>query len=256
MKNIRLSISIVSHNQAELAKDLINDLSNLGDTLSAEILFTVNIDESIPFTPDDYHHPIEMIRNESPKGFGANHNLAFKRSRGRYFCVLNPDIRLVGDPFETLIRCLNETKGGVAAPRIINPKDEIENSARRFPTPISILKKALIGSSGLDYPEVAKAYKPDWIGGMFMLFARTSFEAVQGFDEGYFLYYEDVDICARLKMKDLPVIYCSDVKAIHDGRAESHHNLKYAQWHLRSMVRFFTSTGFFKLVLMPRLWGK
>ena len=252
MKNPLFSISIVSHSQAELARALLDDISNLGETLSAEILFTVNIEESLPFTPDDCHHEIKIIRNTVPKGFGANHNYAYKRSRGRYFCVLNPDIRLVGNPFDALIRCLNEFNGGVVAPRIINPKDETENSARRFPTPISILKKSLIRSSALDYPQSANVFEPDWIGGMFMLFTRTSFEAVQGFDERYFLYYEDVDICARLKMKGLPVISCSDAKAIHDGRAESHHNPKYMQWHLRSMARFFTSVGFFKLALLPR----
>lgn len=255
MKNERVTISIVIHNQAVIAQDLLNDLSNLGNKLSAEILFTVNTDESLPFTPHDFHHPVKIIRNERPKGFGANHNFAYKQSHGRYFCVLNPDIRLVGNPFDVLVARLNETNAGVVAPRIVNPKGKIENSARRFPTPFGILLKALAGSPELDYPQTDEVYEPDWIGGMFMLFNRKYFEAVQGFDERYFLYYEDVDICARLKMKRLPVLLCPDVKAIHDGRGDSHHNLKYMQWHLRSMLRFFASKGFLKLAMLPRLRG-
>jgi len=255
MRNERLSISIVIHNQAAIAQDLLDDLSNLGNKLSAEILFTVNTDEPLIFAPHDYHHPVKIIRNERPKGFGANHNSAYKQSQGRYFCVLNPDIRLVGNPFDVLVACLNETNAGVVAPRIVNPKGEIENSARRFPTPFSILKKAIAGPLDLDYPQTDRVLEPDWIGGMFMLFARRCFEAIKGFDERYFLYYEDVDLCARLKMANFPVLLCQDAKAVHDGRGDSHHNLKYMQWHLRSMLRFFASKGFWKLAMMPRLRG-
>jgi len=251
----QLSISIVVHNQAALARQLLDDIAALGNQLSAEVLFTVNTSESLPFDSLYYPFPLKIIRNKNPKGFGANHNFAFKQSKGRYYCVLNPDIRLIGNPFNILIEYLKKHCNGVAAPQITTHTGLIENSARRFPTPLSILKKTLAGSPGLDYPQTKGVYKPDWVGGMFMLFSRTSFEAVHGFDERYFLYYEDVDICARMKMKGLTVLLCPDVKAIHDGRGDSHHNLKYMQWHLRSMARFFTSTGFLKLSVLPRLRG-
>lgn len=255
MNNVILTLSIVVHNQAEISQQLLGDISDLGDNLSAEIIFTVNTDEQLPFATSDYHHSVTVIRNEKPKGFGANHNFAFKQSRGRYFCVLNPDIRLIGNPFDKLIVCLDNTKAGVVAPRIISPNGVIENSARRFPTPFSIIKKALTGSSGLDYPKKDLRYEPDWVGGMFMLFSKDVFEAIQGFDERYFLYYEDVDLCARLKMAQFHVLLCPDIKAIHDARCDSHHNLKYMQWHLRSMLRFFASKGFWRLIMLPRLRG-
>lgn len=250
-----LSISIVVHNQAAIAHLLLDDIATLGNQLSAEVLFTVNKAESLPFDPLDDRFSLKIIQNESPKGFGANHNFAFKQSRGRYFCVLNPDIRLVGNPFDALIACLNKTNAGVVAPRIVNPNGEIENSARRFPTPFSILNKTLTKPSGLDYPQSARVFEPDWVGGMFMLFTRSCFEGIHGFDERYFLYYEDVDLCARMKLANLPVFVCSEAKAVHDGRGDSHHNLKYMLWHLRSMMRFFVSKGFWKLAMLPRLRG-
>lgn len=254
MKPLRLSISIVVHNQATLAQSLLEDISDMGNKLSAEVLLTVNVDERLPFTRHDFHHPLTIIRNKRPKGFGANHNSAFKQSRGRYFCILNPDIRLAGEnPFVSLIECLKKNHAGVVAPRIINPAGAIENSARRFPTPFSIIKKASGRLLTQDYPNSNEVYHPDWVGGMFMVFPRDSYSRIGGFDERYFLYYEDVDICARLKMKRLPVLLCPDAKAIHDGRAESHHNPRYMHWHLQSMLRFFLSRGFWKLAIKPRL---
>jgi N-acetylglucosaminyl-diphospho-decaprenol L-rhamnosyltransferase len=255
MTNVpQLSISIVVHNQAVLARQLLEDIAALGNQVSVEVLFTVNTDESLPFTPHDYRFPLRIIRNPHPKGFGANHNFAFKMSRADFYCVLNPDIRLIGNPFPPLIDCLKTRGSGVVGPSIINPAGLSEASARRFPTPWSILKKAICGSpDSLDYHQTDTVFEPDWIGGMFMVFTRRSFETIGGFDERYFLYYEDVDICTRLKMARLPVLKCPEAKAVHDGRADSHHDLKYLQWHLRSMVRYFTSKGFWKLAAWPQL---
>jgi len=251
----QLSISIVVHNQAMLARQLLDDIAALGNQISAEVLFTVNTAETLPFTPHDYHLPLHIIRNRHPKGFGANHNFAFQQSRGDFYGVLNPDIRLMGNPFTILMDCLEAHGNGVAGPTIVNPAGLDENSARRFPTPASIVKKAIGGPAGPDYPKTETVFEPDWIGGMFMLFTRESFEMVQGFDERYFLYYEDVDICARLKMAHMRILKCPEARAVHDGRGDSHHNLKYMQWHLRSMARFFTSKEFWKLVVRPRRRG-
>lgn len=83
--------------------------------------------------------------------------------------------------------------------------------------------------------------QPDWVGGMFMLFRNEVFRAAGGFDARYFLYYEDVDLCARLTLQNLAVVLCPQVKVIHEARRSSHRSLKYAMWHLRSMGRFFLS---------------
>lgn len=248
----RLSLSVVVHDQADLARQLLDDINALCDQILLEVVFTANTDESLSFTPNDFDFPLKIIRNLNPKGFGANHNFAFQHTRGDFYGVLNPDIRLVGNPFAILMDCLESHGSGVAGPMIVNPAGLHENSARRFPTPISILKKATGRLAGLDYPPTETVFEPDWIGGMFMLFTRESFEMINGFDERYFLYYEDVDICARLKMAHMHVLKCPDASAVHDGRGDSHHNLKYMQWHLRSMVRFFTSKGFWKLALPSR----
>jgi N-acetylglucosaminyl-diphospho-decaprenol L-rhamnosyltransferase len=76
---------------------------------------------------------------------------------------------------------------------------------------------------------------------MFMLFPREIFKEIGGFDERYFLYYEDVDLCARLTLAGYRILLCNTVSAIHDARRSSHKNLRYMRLHLLSIIRFFFS---------------
>lgn len=230
-----VSVSVVSHRQGELVGALLGDLAARVRT-PIEVLLTVNVPEPLPFDPARSGVPLRILSNTRQKGFGANHNAAFKESRGRHFCVLNPDIRLERDPFPALIDCLSDPRTGVVAPVIRNPAGQIEDHVRSFPTPWTIAHKALFGG-GLDHA-IGTEY-PDWVGGMFMLFPREVFEEVGGFDEGYFLYYEDVDLCARLAAGGRRVRVCHAAGAIHAARRESRRSLRYMRWHLSSMLRFF-----------------
>jgi GT2 family glycosyltransferase len=230
-----VSVSVVSHRQADLVEVLLHDFAVHVKT-QVEILLTVNVPEALPLEPDRMGLPLRVLVNAEPKGFAANHNAAFRETRGNYFCVLNPDIRLEHDPFPALIRCLSDPQVGVAAPVIRNPAGLIEDHAREFPTPWTILRKALFGGN-LDH--AIGAEHPEWVAGMFMVFPRNVFEEIGGFDEGYFLYYEDVDLCARLALSGRRVKVCSEAGAIHAARRESRRSFRYLRWHLSSMLRFF-----------------
>lgn len=74
---------------------------------------------------------------------------------------------------------------------------------------------------------------------MFMLFRSQDFERLGGFDERYFLYYEDVDICVRAGQQGMRVVACPKVSVVHDARRDSRRSFKHLRWHLASMVRFF-----------------
>jgi GT2 family glycosyltransferase len=139
---------------------------------------------------------------------------------------------------------------GVVAPLVQNSHGEIEDTARQFPTPWSIIFKALKHFFGRPTRQREFVCKPDWVGGMFMLFDHDVFQDANGFDERYFLYYEDVDLCARLRLKDLAVLWLPEVIVVHEARFSSHQNFRYALWHLRSMARFFTSKPFRKILYL------
>lgn len=234
-----VSVSVVSHAQVQLVAALLADLQKYCQATSLEVVLTHNLAEPLTLATDNFRFPVKVLHNAHPQGFGANHNQAFEHSRGAFFCVVNPDIRLQHDPFPALLACLTEADVGVAAPCVRNPAGQIEDSARRFPTPWGILRKAW----GLRDPSVIHiADMPtnvDWAAGMFLLVPRAVYTQLGGFDARYFLYYEDVDFCARLANRGLRTVVTPWATVCHDARRSSHTQWRYLVWHLRSMLRFF-----------------
>lgn len=245
-----LSLSIVSHGQCELVNALLGDLQRHCDTADIEVLLTLNLPEDLPPLLANSGLRVKLIRNPAPLGFGANHNQAFAQAEGDFFCVLNPDVRLDSPVFDVLMSSLQNPALGVAAPLVVNRQGLIEDSARRFPTPLKILCKAAGGCRGGDYVVGTQPVYPDWVGGMFMMFKREVYRDMDGFDERYFLYYEDVDLCARIWLKGLSVALIPKVKVMHDARRTSHKSASYLKMHIRSMLRFFLSPIFFRVMYL------
>ncbi|MFN7085984.1 MAG: glycosyltransferase family 2 protein [Burkholderiales bacterium] len=238
----RVCISVVSHQQLALVKNLLDDLArHCRETV--EVILTLNVDEPLPFGTGDFGYPLEVVRNAAPRGFGANHNAAFGLCRRKTFCVLNPDIVLTADPFPALLAELARGRVGVVAPRIVNAEGHTEDNARRFPTLWSLGAKALRRTRRLDYEIGTAALSPDWVAGMFMLFTAEAFRTVAGFDENYYLYYEDVDICARLRAAGYDVRLAPGALAVHHARRASHHRWLHRAWHLKSIMRYFLTRG-------------
>ncbi len=235
-----ISVSIVSHGHAELAARLFDDL-RVHKPNGIEVILTLNIEEALPFDPDSFPFCVKTIRNASPRGFAANHNAAFGVSGGNFFCVLNPDIRVHADPFLALVRELGNPTIGAAAPLILDADGAIEDSARPFPTLSSLVGKALGVEPERCYEIGEESISPDWVGGMFMLLRRDAFAAVGGFDARYHLYYEDVDLCARLRLAGYDIRLVPSASAVHLARRQSRRDIRYSLWHLRSMIRYILS---------------
>ena len=247
-----VSISVVSHKQLELVVDLLNGLQTHCQGLRMEVILTLNVEESQACDLSRYSYPVTVLRNTIPKGFAANHNQAFAHARGLYFCVINPDIRIDSNPFKSLLACLGNSSVGVVAPSVKAENGDLEVTARRFPSPLKLLAKLFGIGWAQDYRLGERCIYPDWIGGMFMLFPRRVFVQLKGFDECYFLYYEDVDICARLKLLGYQTMLCPAASVTHHARRQSHRELKYLSWHLRSIVRFFLSAAYWKLQFLQK----
>ena len=181
-----------------------------------------------------------VIHNATPKGFGANHNAALAHATGPYVCVLNPDIELPANPFQALLAALNSSGASVLAPAVVNSAGHPEDSARHFPTPLRLAAKLLGGHDGRYAPQPTQGPTPvDWVAGMFMLFRSEDYKAIGGFDEKFFLYYEDVDICTRLWKAGRPVMVCPQVQVVHDAQRASRKNWQFMKWHAASMARYF-----------------
>jgi N-acetylglucosaminyl-diphospho-decaprenol L-rhamnosyltransferase len=220
-----------------MVTSLLEDLAGISEP-RLEIIVTNNIPTvRRHMTLDNF--PMVVIENDKPRGFGANHNAAFARAQGDFFCVLNPDIRISRNPFPALLAESSRAEVGIAAPKILNPSGRIEDSARRFPTVSLLVRKAFGAGRGGDYDFTDRSLSPDWVAGMFMLFRKEVFSEVGGFDDRYFLYYEDVDLCRRLRLRGLDIRLVASVDAVHDARRDSRHNLRHMRWHVASMIRYF-----------------
>lgn len=258
MSHKNFSISIVSHGHKKFITSLLDDLLRLNRD-DFEVILTLNLPEELDVDYAAMPFPVVLIRNTLPKAFAENHNAAFAASHGEYFVILNPDIRLIGDPFDALLLQMRRNVNSVMAPMIVNEKGMPEDSARYFPTPLFLIKKALHkifkARPVHDFSVVENDIStPDWVAGMFVVVPRHVYRSLRGLDERYRMYYEDVDFCARARLAGYVVMVNGYVKAIHEAQRESHRNLRYLAWHLQSALRFFTSRAFLKIQL-SRLRG-
>ena len=230
-----VAVSIISHGHGKMVVELVSRLLTFPEV--AEIIVTKNISEELLFPVSPR---VLIIENKIPKGFGQNHNFAFVKSGQKYFCPLNPDIKLPSNPFPRLIVALKDFDAALVAPLVINNKGDIEDSARYFPTLYSLWKKLIFKTQGRYMKKKGDPiFFPEWIAGMFMLFESTAYRKINGFDKKYYLYYEDVDICMRLWQFGYSMIVDPSVCIIHDARRSSRANYTYMKWHLKSMAIYF-----------------
>lgn len=232
-------LSIVSHNQMELVNKLLADVKKAYLT-KYKIIVRSNIDENVMI--DCHGLEVMHVKNESPKGFGCNHNMNFNLIMGDYFVILNPDIRFDDvDIFNKLIKYSSENDDRVIiSPTIQNSNGKLEDNGRYFPTPFKIIRKILFRDKTVVPLRAGSAStKVDWVGGMFMFTHSRNYQILGGFDERYFLYYEDVDLCYRAANSSINREIFHNASVIHEARRSSHRDIRYLKWHISSLIRFW-----------------
>ncbi|MBU6460582.1 MAG: glycosyltransferase family 2 protein [Proteobacteria bacterium] len=244
-----ITVSIVSHGHASWIEPLLQDLAACPEI--SRVILTVNIpDRTIP-VPEELKDKMVRLCNTVPQGFGANHNAAFRECQTPYFCILNPDMRLLGNPFEGLLQGLDDRDVALAAPFSMDQEGRIQDSVRYFPRPCSLMMKAINGQEGRYQADRTQVRFPvEWVSGMFMLIRSLDFSRIGGFDERYYLYYEDVDLCVRLWKARRQVLACSDVKVVHEAQRASHHDWTHFRWHVKSLARYLLKY----LFRLPRIY--
>lgn len=231
-----LFASVVSHDQSDLATQLLADASALGTPVHWHLTHNLPAD---PLAASERLH-LTQSSNEHPMGFAANQNQAFQACAQTFFGVVNPDVRLPADPFPSLLQAFDDPTVGLVVPTVLSPAGAEEDSVRQFPTISGLLNKALTGDKGrIQRLASDQPHSVDWAAGMFMLFRAQAFRDVGGFDERFFMYYEDVDICARLWKAGWRVVHQPQAYVVHDAQRASRRDRQYMTWHAASMARYF-----------------
>lgn len=231
--------SIVSHGQGRLVNQLLYDINNLQEQ-PLEIILTLNIPEDEEYLRNYSNLKIKIIRNSEPKGFGSNHNFAFQLSNTDYFVIINPDIRIpVSFQIKPMLDYLSNEQVAAIAPAVYSASGGLEDSARVFPTILKIAFRVMGFNSAADYEFCSSPIDVDWVAGMFIIFNKIQFAEVSGFDESYFMYCEDIDICQRLRKLNYKIVLDYRYSVIHDAQRTSRRNIKYLFWHMKSLFRYF-----------------
>lgn len=229
------TVSIVSHNQISMVSRLLSDLEKFSDLVD-EIVLTINCPEK--FDISKYKNKISVIMNREPKGFGANHNAAFKKCSSEYFFVLNPDIRAQNCDFQLLMEKFDGEGIGIVSPCIVNENGDPEDHARPFPTILGLFARHLLPKKDNDHGSI-DTDSFDWVGGMFLAFKSETFRLIGGFDERYFMYCEDIDICRTATSFGLEVCLEERAKAVHTAQRASRRSLRMFLIHLSSVIKYF-----------------
>lgn len=206
-----------------------------------EILLTENLPVGRTEIPTLPGWDLVRVENAKPQGYARNHNQAFRRARGEYFCVLNPDIEFVSDVFPVLLETLEANLGQIVAPLVVDRRGVIQDSFRSLPTPSELLARKFFRRRSTPSDPTGIVIHPDWIAGMFLLTRSEVFRRVGGFDEKYTLYFEDVDFGCRARLAGFRLAVDTRGRVVHHARRSSRKNLRHLLWHIQSAARFFQS---------------
>lgn len=238
-----LDIQIVSHGHVDCVSTLLEDISIGGH----RIFLLENLEQTAHAIPE--RDDLVIVRNRGPAGFAENHNRLAALGDAEFMAVLNPDLRLPAGVFANLLPFFDDAAVGIVAPRVYSPAGQVEDNARRVVTPLRLLRRYLMcGSLAQDYPDANLSCEPDWVAGMFMIIRRRVFERIGGFDPGFRLYCEDVDICIRTWLAGYKVVCVPCSGVIHAARRASRYNVAHLRWHLASLLKLWRSAAYTQFV--------
>jgi hypothetical protein len=242
---MKISIIIVNYRSKGLTLNCIKSIKEADWTgLSYEIIVVDNT--SFEHLGDilAWQHPeVKFIQVKSNIGMGAANNLGFAKAQGSYVVVMNPDTIAMPDTFRRLYDYMEaNSRVGIVGPKQFNPDKTVQDSCFRWHSVLTpIWRRTFLGArfgaedmkrfsmSDFDKQSLREV---DWLLGSFLFIRHQALKQVGGFDERFFLYFEDTDLCRRFHEKHWQVVYNPETSIIHNhGRASAR-----TPWY-----KFFTS---------------
>lgn len=224
-----LSFIIVNYNVKEFLVNLISSINKSRVGIDSEIIVVDNCSDDGSQELIAFRYPdVIFIENGENLGFGRANNIGMERASGRYLVLINPDVLVREDTFRLMLRFFEEHQDcGLAGCKVLNPDGSLQLACRRgFPGPwtsftkitgLSRLfpKSRLFARYNMTYLDENETCQVDAISGAFMMLKREVFSEVGGFDERFFMYGEDLDLCYRIKSAGYNVYYFHGTEIIH-----------------------------------------
>ena len=255
---MNLSIIIINYNTAHFINQTINAIYKSSIDINYEIIVIDNKsqDNSLELLNESYPN-IKLIQNPKNYGFAKAVNIAVEHCNGKYILLLNPDTIVEIKSIQTLYNSLiSDSQIAVVGAKIIDSNGKFQLSSRRaYPgfftslfqvTGLSYLfpKSRIMGRYNYTYIPNDISHEVDSVSGACMMFSKDHFISLNGFDEDYFLFFEETDFCIRTKNAGKKILYNADAKTIH-YRGES---MKTAPFNVNniffdSLIIFYNKQG-------------
>lgn len=222
---VDLSIIIVNWNVKALLANCLRSISQYTRRLRYEVIVIDNASSDGSAVMVRRQFPeVKLVAATTNLGFTKGNNVGLAMAVGRHICYLNPDTELIEDIFSPLVRYLDEhTEVGVVAPKLLNSDQTHQNSIGVFTRLSNLWREYFLRTKA----ETARVYHPDQptvvevVMGACMVCQGAAVRSVGGFDERYFMYHEETDLCLTLKEKGFDTVYDPEVSLIHHGSKSS-----------------------------------
>lgn len=218
-----VSIIILSYNTKELLASCLASIQRNLTTVEYEIIVVDNAsnDGSVAMISKEFSK-VKLIKNSENAGFAKGVNIGAKEAKGKYLLFLNSDTEMLDNHIEQMVDLFRQHERiGVIGGMLLNPNGTMQRSYGKFYTLAHILLMLIVGDKGELLGQKAVAGKKDWVSGGFMMIRRELFEKLDGFDEAFFMYVEDMELCYRVKKKGYTVYFLPEVQVHHVGHGSS-----------------------------------
>ncbi|EDP95448.1 glycosyltransferase family 2 protein [Kordia algicida OT-1] len=241
---MQLSVIILNYNVRYFLEACIRSVQAAISELNAEIIVIDNNspDDSCDMMQNTFPN-IQLIPNTENVGFAKANNQGVKIAKGKYICILNPDTIVAEDTFTQLLKFAETTEnlGSIGCKLIDGSGMFLPESKRNIPTPMVSVKKILGNKnsgyySSLDENDIGKV---DILVGAFMFMEKNVYENVQGFDEDYFMYGEDIDLSYKIKKAGFQNYYYGKTTVIHYKGESTLKDKTYAKRFYGAMQLFY-----------------
>jgi GT2 family glycosyltransferase len=260
VKSLDLCISIVSGGEPQVSYDCVKSVArSLSGNLRTEIHFIDNASQSDLFDSIESETPLLTLhRNQTRKGFAANHNSVISSVQARYYLLLNDDTIVHENCCERLVNAADRfPRAGFLGAKLFNPDGTIQPSAYRFPSPARILVDVLQLNRLLksvpffdDYGsfEYDAVRSVDFLSGAALLARRTMLDEIGLLDEDFFMYSEETDWCMRAKNAGWLTMFVPDAHVMHYGglstaEARPERSVEFLRSHERLVRKHFGEQG-------------
>ena len=250
-----ITASVVLYNTP--AEEVDQVLSSL-ETSSVDLVYVIDHSANDSARPIVGKYRKARYEKHSNGGYGSGHNQGIRKALeagSTYHAVVNPDVFWEGDAVGQLVSFMEEhPRCGLVMPRILFPNGEIQYLCKLLPTPMDLIGRRFIPLKGytkrhnyhyeMRWSGYDKVMEIPCLSGCFMFMRCDVLREVGGFDERFFLYAEDIDLCRRIGEKSLTMFY-PGVSVYHAYRRESYKSFKFLKIHINSIIKYFNKWGWF-----------